>query len=126
MTRPNRRQALDPVPGEPDWLAAFRAYARVHGIAAAGAKIGRARPTASLILSGQYPAGTDKAEALVRAHLMGQVRCPAFGDDIPLAECREWASRPFSAASARSAAMYRACRACPHRPQTEEAPSEQA
>lgn len=111
---------LAPIPGEPDWLAAFRAYAAKHGIAAAGERIGRARPSVSLVLSGNYPAGLDRIEAKVRAVLMDQVRCPGFGDEIPLAECRDWSSRSFSGASARSAAMYRACRACPHSPAPKE------
>lgn len=107
---------LAPVATDPDWLAALRAYARSHGIAAAGERIGRARPSVSLVLSGNYPAGLDKIEAKVRAILMDQIRCPGFGADIPVDECRTQAARPFSAASARSAALYRACRACPNRP----------
>jgi hypothetical protein len=107
---------LAPVPGEPDWIAVLRSYARTHGIAEAGRRIGRSRPSVSLVLSGDYPGGTTRIEALVRKALMDQVRCPGFGEDLPLSDCRDWSSRPFSAASPRSSAMYRACRTCPNKP----------
>lgn len=101
---------------DPDWLAALRAVAAEHGNAEAGRRIGMARPSVSLVLAGKYPAGLDKVAAKVRAKLLDSVQCPAFGQDVPLARCHAQAARPFSAASSRAAALWRACQSCPHKP----------
>ena len=107
---------LAPRAGEPDWLARLRAEAAASSIAAVARRIDMARASVSLVLSGDYPAGLDRVEARVRAKLMDQVRCPAFGDDIALAKCRAQAARPFSGASGRAARLWQACRTCPNRP----------
>lgn len=111
-----RAPVTAPRADDPDWLAVLRAAAAAEGIAAAGRRIGMARPSVSLVLSGKYPAALDNVAAKVRAKLMDQVQCPAFGADIPLAKCRAQAARPFSAASASAARLWRACRTCPNRP----------
>lgn len=107
---------LAPRADDPDWLAQLRAEAAATSIAAAARRIDMARASVSLVLSGAYPAGLDRVEARVRAKLMDQVRCPAFGEDIAWAKCRAQAAKPFSAASSRAARLYRACQSCPHRP----------
>lgn len=107
--------------GDPDWLAALRAVAALHGIAEAGRRIGMSRPSVSLVLAGKYPAGLGKVAAKVRVKLLDSVNCPAFGQDIPTARCHAQAARPFSAASSRAAALWRACQVCPNKPTEEEA-----
>lgn len=107
---------LMPRADDSDWLAQLRAAAAASTIAAAARRIGMARASVSLVLTGTYPAGLDRVEARVRAKLMDQVRCPAFGEDIPLAKCHAQAAKPFSAASSRAARLYRGCQSCPHRP----------
>jgi len=111
-TSPN----LQPRSDDPDWLAVLRAVAAAQTVKDAAERIGFARSSIALVLSGRYPGGTGRIEAAVRRHLMNQVACPGFGEDIPAADCREWASRPFSAASGRAAQMWRSCQACPNRP----------
>lgn len=110
-------QPLDPIPGEPEWLARLRAFARETSIAAAGAKIGRSRTAVSLALAGKYPA---KSLAPLRAACVAAFQerfpCPGLGEAITPEECREWAEKPFAATSGARVAMYRACQACPHRP----------
>lgn len=101
---------------DPDWLAALRAVAAERSIAEAGRRIGMARSSVSLILSGKYPAQTDKVEATVRAKLLGRVSCPAMGEAIALDRCRDISSRPFSAASGRAARQFSTCQSCPFRP----------
>ena len=101
---------------DPDWLVKLRAEAAATTIAAAARRIGMARASVSLVLSGGYPAGLARVEARVRAKLMDQVRCPAFGQDIALDRCRTQAARPFSASSGRAARLWEACAACPNRP----------
>lgn len=109
---------LAPRADDPDWLAALRTAARDTSIARAAAAIGMSRPTVSLVLSGTYPAATDRIATQVRAKLMDQVACPGRGEAISLDSCRAQAAKPFSAASSRSAALWRACQSCPHRPNT--------
>lgn len=106
---------------DPDWLAALRAIAAEHGVAEAGRRAGISRPAASLLLSGKYPAGLDKVAAKVRSKLVGRIQCPAFGEAISLPECQSQAAKPFSAASSRAAALWRACQSCQHKPTTKEA-----
>ena len=110
-----------PRDGDPDWLAALRTLARDTSIAEAARRIGMARASVSLVLAGKYPAQTGKVEALVRAKLIGLVACPAMGESIAIDRCRDISSRPFSAASGRAARQYRACQACPHRPEKADA-----
>lgn len=113
------QDVLAPRADDPDWLAALRAVAAAHGIAEAGRRVGISRPSASLLLAGRYPAKQDKVAAKVRAALLDSVRCQGLGQDISITRCHSQAARPFSAASSRAAALYRACQSCPHKPQPE-------
>jgi hypothetical protein len=106
--------SLQPRDDDPDWLAALRAAARDASIARAGAAIGMSRTAVSLVLSGTYPGATIRVEARVRAKLMGQVNCPGLDRSITIDRCRDQATKPFSATSGRAAALWRACRTCPH------------
>lgn len=101
---------------DPDWLAALRAVAAEHGIAEAGRRAGISRTSASLLLAGKYTAGLNKVSAKIRARLLNSVMCPAFGQSITHERCSTQAAKPFSAASSRAAALWRACQSCPHKP----------
>ena len=117
------QDVLAPRADDPDWLAALRAVAADHGIAEAGRRVGISRPAASLLLAGRYSAKLDKVAAKIRAALLDSVHCPALGQAISTTRCHSQAARPFSAASSRAAALWRACQSCPHKPQPEkEAP----
>lgn len=110
-------QSLVPIDGEPEWLAALRAYARETSIAAAGAKINRSRTAVSLLLAGKYPAKSlQQIRRACETAFQGRVNCPGLGEEIPADVCREWAEKPFAATSSQRVTMYRACQSCPNRP----------
>ena len=85
------------------------------GIAAVARKIGYARPSLSLYLSGRYPAGdTGAIEAAIVRALTGRVSCPHLGRDLSADECLGFASRPMPMSRPDALRHWHACRDCPH------------
>ena len=84
-----------------------------------GAAIGYSPSVVSQLVRNLYPGDTQAIAAAVRDRLQDAViPCPVQGE-ISLSACRDWQNRPFSAASALHAAMFRACRVCERNPNRE-------
>lgn len=106
-------------PIDPAVLALLRAEAARRGsIQAVADVIGRSRTAVSLALSGRYPAADTRLfEAAVLATL-DQVDCPFLGDQVQRERCR-LALGPCPTHAPHAVAHWRACQACPNRPQEE-------
>jgi hypothetical protein len=69
------------------------------------------RTTISLVMSGNYPAKTDKiAERVLDVY--GRVACPFLGADIVQADCRAQRSSAVPTSSPRAMQHWRACQGC--------------
>lgn len=106
---------------EPEWIALLRAeVAKGRSIAEVAREIGMPRPSLSMLLAGNYPAGlvkvTGKFEARVLARFRDQVPCPHLGRGIGRAECRAFAALPMSTSDPARLRHWAACRACPLNP----------
>jgi hypothetical protein len=106
-------------PIDPAVLALLRAETKRRGsIQAVANVIGRSRTAVSLALSGKYPAAdTGRFEAAVLAAL-DQVECPFVGEQVQRERCR-LALGPCPTHAPHAAAHWRACQACPKKPQEE-------
>lgn len=69
----------------------------------------------SQVLRGIYPGSIETLKVKVEGKYMQRtVTCPIKGE-IPVDECQEHQSRPFSSANRERVKLYRSCRAgCPH------------
>lgn len=69
----------------------------------------------SQVLRGKYPGSIENLKLKVEGRYMNlTVSCPVKGE-IPVDECREHQSRPFSSANRERVKLYRSCRSgCPH------------
>lgn len=90
-------------------------------LAAPGASMGTvaadlqlSRTTVSLVLSGKYPASTDKIEARV-LQTYGRVQCPFLGTELSGAQCADYHQRQAPTSSPFAMRHWRACQQCPNR-----------
>lgn len=72
------------------------------------------RTAISLILSGKYPAKTDRIETLVLTRY-ARVHCPHLATEISYAECRDYHTKDAPTSSPFAMRHWRACLDCPHR-----------
>ena len=78
--------------------------------------LGISRTTVSLVLSGNYPAKTDKIEAKV-LELYARVACPHLNETISITACRAHALRAAPTNSPREMRHWRACQTCACKPE---------
>ena len=71
------------------------------------------RTTISLVVSGKYPAKTDKIAELV-INTFGRVECPFTSEEITLAECKKHHTSAVPTSSPRAMKHWRACQGCPN------------
>lgn len=106
-----------------DWLDVLRKAVAEHGSVAAVSRMlcgsGSLRPALSLALNGKYFGDAVRLEKLVLG-CFARVECPWLGESIPIAECRATASASAPTHNPAKLKHWRACRACPHKPKTEE------
>ncbi|GAB6035798.1 hypothetical protein JCM15519_03570 [Fundidesulfovibrio butyratiphilus] len=100
---------------ERDWLALLEEEAARTSIAAVARRLGYARTSVSLALSGKYPGTTDKLAATVLA-VLGTVDCPHLGFPVSPARCAANSGK-MPTSSPGDLRLWRACQACPHNPQ---------
>tara|TARA_A100001391_G_scaffold50885_1_gene30982 strand:- start:49111 stop:49524 length:414 start_codon:yes stop_codon:yes gene_type:complete len=107
----------------PDWVAELAALVDQIGLKAAGARIGYSGSAISQVCNGKYRGSLATVETEVCAALLSPtVECPVL-DTISREDCLAHQTKPFSAASHRSALLYHACRRCPHARTTKGNPS---
>lgn len=99
-----------------NWLALLTNAAEAHerGIAGVAEELDVSRTSISLVLSGKYPAKTDKIEARV-LQTYARVACPHLIETITIHICRSHAERAAPTNSPREMRHWRACQNCPHK-----------
>lgn len=101
---------------EPEWMAALRAYSKLHGQKAAGALIGYSNGLVSAVLKGKYTGDLNSVKALVEGALLRRtVDCPVVGD-IPRNVCINHQRRANDpkATNPHRVALAEECPKCPH------------
>ena len=109
-----------PVEGDPAWLAALRAEARRTSIADVASRLGYARPSISLVLTGRYPQSPHKVREAVERVLLRSVVCPHLGAAISEGDCERYRTAPMPTSDAARFRHWNACRVCPLNPQSHE------
>jgi hypothetical protein len=104
-----------------DWLELLAGAVAAAGgnKAAVGRELGCSRTAVSLLLSGQYRGRTDRMAARITERY-ARVDCPHLGQQVPTSRCRTFTGQVPSS-SPIALRQWRACRACPHNPETKNA-----
>uniref|UniRef100_B8DK77 Regulatory protein, LacI n=1 Tax=Nitratidesulfovibrio vulgaris (strain DSM 19637 / Miyazaki F) TaxID=883 RepID=B8DK77_NITV9 len=101
-----------------DWLELLRHAAADRTKAAVARELGVSRPSVSLLLAGRYPGRTDRmAQRILETY--GRVACPFLGRELTALECARH-NGPMPTSSPAALRHWRACQACPHRPQPDQ------
>jgi hypothetical protein len=98
-----------------DWTALLADEVARTSITAAAARLGYSRTSISLVLAEKYPGGTDNLAARV-LEVFGSVDCPHLGFPVARARCVA-SSGKMPTSSPGDLRLWRACQACPHRPE---------
>lgn len=117
------KMTLDLGVADPEWVQLLRAeVAKGRTITAVAADIDMPRPSLSMLLAGNYPAGLDKISAKFAARVVamfdGQVLCPYLRKGIGAEQCQSHATAPMSMSDPEKLRFWAACRACPQNPTT--------
>ncbi len=98
------------------WLELLRRAVEAPGASqtTVGKALGLKGSTISLVLSGKYPAKTDKVAARVVA-VLGRVHCPHLDEELSGAKCIEFHTRAAPTSSPFAMRHWRACQSCPNR-----------
>jgi len=104
-----------------DWLELLAGAVEAAGgnKAAVGRELGCSRTAVSLLLSGQYKGSTDRMAARIITRY-SRVDCPHLGQQVAPTHCKKFTG-PVPTASPAALRQWRACRACPHNPETKNA-----
>lgn len=105
---------------KPRWRVLFdQAVERAEGVYAVVAdEMGISRTTVSLVHRDKYHASTDKfAQTVMDTY--DAFPCDHLGERVTTNACRGFALRAAPTSSAREARHWRACQACPKRPNEE-------
>lgn len=99
------------------WLDLLRSNVQASSQGKVATDLGLKAPTISLVLSGKYPASTDRiAQRVVRVY--GRVQCPHLAEEISGAQCHDYHSRPAPTSSPFAMRHWRECQGCPNRRQS--------
>lgn len=101
-----------------DWFALLSEEVANTSIAASARKLGYSRTAISLAKSGKYPGSTAKLAAKV-LEVLGSIYCPHLDRTVTPAECAA-NSGPMPTSSPAALRLWRACQACPNKPQIEQ------
>lgn len=93
------------------WQNLLKQAVEATNITQVAAKLAMSRTAISLVMSGNYPAKTDKIAARV-LDVYGRVSCPFLGADIVQAECRAQRSSAVPTSSPRAMQFWRVCQGC--------------
>lgn len=93
------------------WQTLLNQAVAASNITQVAARLSVSRTTISLVMSGNYPAKTDKIAARV-LDVYGRVACPFLNADIVQADCRAQRSSAVPTSSPRAMQYWRACQGC--------------
>ena len=99
-----------------DWRTLLAAEAARTSIAATARRLGYSRTAVSLALAGKYP-GNTKTLAAVVLEVLGRVDCPCLDRPVTPAWCAATARGPVPTGSPFALRLWRACQACPQKPE---------
>ena len=95
------------------WMSLLESAVNASSKAAVAEILGVSRTAVSLVISGKYPASTDKiAQRVIEAY--GRIDCPFLGTSIALAECKGYHTSAVPTSSPRAMKHWRACQTCPN------------
>jgi hypothetical protein len=97
-----------------DWLELLKKAVADTSITAVADKLDVSRTTISLVLSGKYPAKTDRIAAKV-LDTFARLTCPHTGVEITHADCRATSSGAVPTSSPQAMRQWRACQDCPNK-----------
>ncbi|OGS90824.1 MAG: LacI family transcriptional regulator [Gallionellales bacterium GWA2_60_18] len=98
----------------PDWFALLKQAVEGSSAQAVSEKLLVSRTTISLVMSGKYPAKTDKIAARV-LDVYARLTCPHTGVEISHAECRALSASAVPTSSPQAMRHWRACQSCTHK-----------
>lgn len=103
-----------------DWQALLRqaVVAADGNKAAVGRELGVSRSSISLLLVNKYPGRTDLMAARI-VERYARLDCPHTGQTVTPNHCRKFTGQVPSSSPV-ALRQWRACRACPHNPETKE------
>ena len=100
----------------PPWMAILLREVEARGRAAVARELGISQSALSLVLSGKYPASTEKIETRVVAMYgnAGKVSCPILGEIRPTLCADHWTRAKVIKLAGNPATirLYMACRKC--------------
>lgn len=96
------------------WLAILKQAVEATSMTAVASKLDVSRTTISLVLSGKYPAKTDKIAAKV-LDMFARITCIHTGAEITHAECRALSTSAVPTSSPQAMRHWRACQSCAHK-----------
>lgn len=97
-----------------DWLTLLKQAVKSSSRQAVADKLDVSRTAISLVLSGQYPAKTDKIAAKV-LDMFARITCSHTGADITHAECRALSTSAVPTSSPQAMRHWRTCQHCTHK-----------
>lgn len=95
-----------------NWIDILRVEVAKSNITQVAAKLGYARPSISLALSGNYKGSTDKLATAVLNTFDAGIFCPHLQQPIGDDDCAEFQSRPIPQSNASALRHWRACQNC--------------
>ena len=95
------------------WLNLLTAAVAASNKTQVAAALDVSRTAISLVMSGKYPASTDKIAARV-IETYGRVICPHLVAEITLAQCKRHHTSQAPTSSPRAMKHWRACQSCQH------------
>lgn len=107
-----------------DWLTLLSEAVNASSRTNVAKELGVSRPSVSLLLSGSYPGNTNRMAARVMERY-ARVDCPHTGKSVTPDHCRKFTGQVPSSSPA-ALRQWRACRACPHTPETNPVTKENA
>jgi len=97
-----------------DWLTILKQAVEKSSRQAVADRLEVSRTTISLVMSGQYPAKTDKIAAKV-LDVYARLTCPHSGAEITYAECRALSTSSVPTSSPQAMRHWRACQSCAYK-----------
>lgn len=97
-----------------DWLTILKLAVEATSMTAVASKLEVSRTTISLVLSGKYPAKTDKIAAKV-LDMFARITCVHTCVEITHAECRALSTSAVPTSSPQAMRHWRACQSCAHK-----------
>jgi hypothetical protein len=96
------------------WLELLRDRVKNSSMGRIAFELGVSRTTISLVLSGKYPARTDKIAGRV-TDIYARIQCPFLAREISGSECRDFHTRETPTSSPFAMRHWRACQSCSNR-----------